>query len=186
MSVTANKLTKDEYFKLEQDSGSRYEFVNGEMIEVEMAKIIHELLIGNLIVLLGVLLKGKRFLVISSGVKIDIESSGNYRYADVSVVPTESVNFESDTLDNAIVLFEVLSKSTAVKDRTEKFEEYQTLKSLKEYVLVSTDKVQVEIYRRTSGKNWDYITLDSKIVTFELTSIGFKATLGEIYENTPL
>ncbi len=184
--VLAKKMTREEYLEFERNSEERYEFVNGELIKREMPKLKHELIIKNLIVLLESLLKGKAFTVIPSGVKIEIEAFGNYRYADVSVVPSENLDFESDILGNAVVLFEVSSKSTMNIDRGEKFEDYQTLASLKEYVLVSTEKVQVEVFRRKTKNEWDYIILDDKAMQLELKSIGVEMSVEEIYDGVKL
>ncbi len=49
------------------------------------------------------------------------------------------------------LLVEVLSDSTARIDRREKFWAYQTIPSLREYLLISQSAQEVEIYRRTRG-----------------------------------
>jgi len=55
---------------------------------------------------------------------------------------------KSATKSKPILLVEVLSPGTALTDRREKLSAYFKLKSLIEYVLISQDKRQVEIYRR--------------------------------------
>jgi Uma2 family endonuclease len=182
--VLTKKLTKEEYFDLEEKSGKRYEFVNGEIIEVEMAKLMHEFLVGNIYALLKIYLRGKDFKAVLSQLKIDIQSQGNYRYADVSVIKNRDVNLQADVTGSPIVLFEVLSKSTESRDRNEKLEEYQSIPSLQEYVLISSEKMKVELYRRKNANEWDYITLNAKAMTLELRSVGFSTTLEEIYEDT--
>ncbi len=184
--VLTKKMTREEYLEFERNSEERYEFVNGEPAEVEVAKAIHEILVNTIGSLLFIALRGTKYQPLSSNVKIDINALGNYRYADVSVVPIEELDFESDILGNAIVLFEVSSKSTMNIDRGEKFEDYQTLASLKEYVLVSTEKIQVEIYRRQSRTEWTYQVLQNKSDKLELKSIGVEMSLAEIYERTNL
>ena len=184
--VLTKKMTREAYLEFERNSEERYEYVNGELVKRDMPRIIHEILIGNLIVLLNALIKGKSHRVLPSGVKIDIDAFGNYRYADVSVVPSENLDFDSDILNDAVVLFEVSSKSTMNIDKGEKFEEYQTLESLKEYVLVATEKVQVEVYRRKSRTEWSYQMLQNKSEMLSLQSIGVEVLLSEIYDGTKL
>ncbi len=184
--ILTKKMTREAYLEFERKSEERYEFVNGELVKRDMPRIIHEILIGNLIVLLKALLKGKSYCVLPSGVKIDINAFGNYRYADVSIVPSENLDVDSDILNDAVVLFEVSSKSTMNIDKGEKFEEYQTLPSLKEYVLVSTERAQVEMFRRKTRNEWDYVVLDDKAMKLELKSIGVEMTLAEIYDGTKL
>jgi Uma2 family endonuclease len=56
--------------------------------------------------------------------------------------------------------------------------------SLQEYVLISSEKMKVELYRRKNANEWDYIMLNAKTMTLELRSVGFSTTLEEIYEDT--
>jgi Uma2 family endonuclease len=184
MEVLTKKMTRDEYLEFERNSEERYEFVNGELVETEVAKRTHELLVATITALLFPKLRGTAWNVYSSNLKIGIDAFGNYRFADVSVIQGEVSFIEEDISNDATVLFEVLSDSTAHKDRGEKFREYQTLESLQEYVIVSTKKVQVEIFRRKSKSEWDHIALVAKTATLSLNSIGVEITLAEIYERT--
>jgi Uma2 family endonuclease len=59
---------------------------------------------------------------------------------------------------NPAILVEVLSTSTEPYDRGLKWEGYQQIASLTDYLLVSQSKVQVEHYRRREAKHWDYCT----------------------------
>jgi Uma2 family endonuclease len=88
--VLTKKMTREEYLEFERNSEERYELVNGELVKRDMSRIIHEILIGNLIVLLNAFRKS--YCVLPSGVKIDINALGNYRYADVSIVPSENLD----------------------------------------------------------------------------------------------
>jgi Uma2 family endonuclease len=187
--VLTKNLTKEEHVDLEEKSGKMFELVNGEPIERDMAKLIHEKIIVKLIALLSNFLDEKNFDVLSSNVKIAIPSNGNYRYADVSVVKSSDADEQDDATDKPVVLFEVLSKSTEMKDRGEKLTEYRTLPTLMEYVIIASEKVQIDLYRRKKGNDWadwEHIGLTDKAATLELRSVGFSTTLGTIYKTTSL
>ncbi|MDW8438705.1 MAG: Uma2 family endonuclease, partial [Chloroherpetonaceae bacterium] len=184
--VLTRKMTREEYLEFERHSQERYEYVNGELVEVEVATAIHETLVNAIGALLFFALRGTRYQPLSSNVKIAVDAVGNYRYADVSVVERETLALGSDMLHDAVVIFEVLSPSTAALDRETKFKEYQTLPSLKEYVLVSAEKVQVELFRRRSRNEWDCVVLDDKAMKLELQSVGATLSLADIYEGTKL
>ena len=184
--VLTKKMTREAYLEFERNSEERYEFVNGELVEVEVAKAIHEILVNTIGALLFIALRGTKYQPLNSNVKIAIDAKGNYRYADVSVVEKETIALDSDMLSNPEVIIEVLSDSTENLDRTKKFEEYQTLESLKEYVLVSTEKAQVEIYRRNNRTEWTYQVLQNKTDIVQLQSIGIEMSVAEIYERTNL
>ncbi len=184
--VLTKKMTREEYLEFERKSEERYEFVNGELVEIEVANRLHELLVATITAILFPKLRGTEWNVYSSNLKIGIDALGNYRFADVSVIRGESSFVEEDITNDATVLFEVLSKSTMNIDKGEKFEEYQTLPSLKEYVLVSSEKVQVEIYRRNNRTEWTYQVLQNKTDIVQLQSIGVEMSVAEIYERTKL
>ena len=62
---------------------------------------------------------------------------------------------------------------------------YRTLPSLREYVLVATDKRQVEIYRRDEHDEWQ-LAAASQDEPLLLESVGASLTLDEIYEDVRL
>lgn len=54
------------------------------------------------------------------------------------------------------MIVEVLSPSTEAYDRGQKFLHYQKLPSLREYVLISQGRMQVEIFRKNVQHKWEY------------------------------
>jgi Uma2 family endonuclease len=57
-------------------------------------------------------------------------------------------------LVNPLLIVEVLSRSTKKYDQTSKFDEYKTLPSFKEYVLIDPDKCRVETRFREDINLW--------------------------------
>ena len=124
--------------------------------------------------------------------RVSTPTTTSYFYPDVVVV-CEEPRFEDDIFDtllNPIILVEVLSPSTAVYNRREKFAHYRQLTSLQEYILVSEDKVLVEHYRRqekqgtapATGNDWIFTDFQELEEILPLTSIQCQLPLQEIYE----
>jgi Uma2 family endonuclease len=79
------------------------------------------------------------------------------------------------------LIIEVLSPSTEAADRLDKRLAYQSLSSLSEYVLVSQDRPQVQVYRR-GGAGWDLETYgEGDVVRF--ASVELEIPIGEIYRD---
>jgi Uma2 family endonuclease len=78
----------------------------------------------------------------------------------------------------------VLSESTESFDRGDKFNDYQTLDSLQEYVLVNSQHQRIEIFRRDEPKRWFYGSYNEGMVCFE--SINLTINLSAIYEDVEL
>lgn len=74
----------------------------------------------------------------------------------------------------------MLSPSTEAYDRGEKFEHYQHIASLKEYILLSQDKVHVEQYRR-QGEQWLLTEFREIEEVLSLLSIGCELRLRDVY-----
>lgn len=81
-----------------------------------------------------------------------------------------------------LLLVEVLSASTQSADRGYKWEQYQRIPSLQEYVLVSQTSPRVEIHRRLTPNQWEYVDVREGTVT--LTS-GAMIDLSVLYADLP-
>lgn len=112
-------------------------------------------------------------------------SEVQYFYPDVSVScdlrDTEEIK---DTLHYARLVVEVLSPTTELRDRTRKFVQYQQCQTIQEYVLVSQQCQQVEVFTR-NGKKWVYQLFGPGEVV-ELLSVGVQFPIEMLYEDVPL
>lgn len=84
---------------------------------------------------------------------------------------------------NPTAIFEVLSPSTEVFDRGEKFIRYQKWNpTLRDYVLISQDKPQIEHYRKQEDGTWSYRLHTELESSVAIPSIGCTLKLAEVYE----
>ena len=191
------RLTPEEYIAFERKAlpdGEiiRYEYINGELIAMSGASRAHNLITGNIFGELRTQLKSSRCETYTNDMRVSTPTTTSYFYPDVVVV-CEEPRFEDDVFDillNPIILVEVLSPSTEVYDRREKFAHYRQLPSLQEYVLVAQDKVLVEHYRRQENQenasigrqDWIFTDFQELEEILLLTSIQCELPLQEIYE----
>jgi Uma2 family endonuclease len=125
--------------------------------------------------------------VYANDMRVKIAKIGKYTYPDL-VVTCGKERFEDaevDTLLNPIVIIEILSASTEAYDRGKKFQHYQFLESMLEYLLITQDEVRVEQYVRQSNKTWQYIEYQSLDDIVKLESLGCQFTLRELYQKVP-
>lgn len=138
-------ITIKEYLEGEKTSDVRHEYVAGAVYAMVGASGLHNLLTLAIAASLRQHLRGSPCHVFMSDMKVRVEDA--FYYPDVVVVcGTIDVGASYQTVPTLVV--EVLSESTEARDRLEKRLAYQSLESLKEYVLVTQDKMRVEIYRR--------------------------------------
>lgn len=148
MSTQANpQYTPQQYLAMERESQQKNEYVNGEIFAMDGASDRHNLIVGNVFASLHNQMKGKPCKVYSSDMRVKISSIGMYTYPDIVALCGETGfdDEQRDTLLNPTVIIEVLSKSTEGYDRGEKFAHYRKMDSLKEYALISQDKMSIEL-----------------------------------------
>ena len=89
----------------------------------------------------------------------------------------------TDTITNPVLLVEVLSPGTAVRDYNEKLEEYTQIETLQVYVLVTQNTPKIEVFRRHETDKWlyEYVTgLESKI-NIPMLGAELRLSLAQIY-----
>ena len=181
-SLPAQTLfTPEEYINQERKALHKSEYLNGQVLAMSGASRVHSLITGNIFNRLYNQLVESDCEVHSSDMRVR-PSSVAYFYPDVVVACGES-SFEdnfSDTLLNPIVIVEVLSPSTAIYDRGEKFDHYRQLASLQDYILVSQNRVRVERYCR-QNRQWEYTEFRALEDVLPLPSIGCKIAVQDIY-----
>lgn len=175
--------TPEEYLKFERDSEVRHEYIDGEIYEMAGANKRHNRISINIIRLLDIQLLERDCNIYGSDMRVKITSTGKYTYPDVVAVCGKEL-FEDeteDTLLNPQVIVEVLSKSTEAYDRGAKFEYYQTVESLQEYVLIKQEPFRVEQFVRKNTNIWTYFEFRKSDDVVNLNSIDCELALRDIY-----
>jgi Uma2 family endonuclease len=183
-----NFITPEQYLEIERKAEFKSEYYQGEMFAMAGARPDHNLIVTSLIAHLYPQLRSRPCLVYQSDQRVRVSDSGLCTYPDVVVVCDEPqfVDDERDTLTNPTLIVEVLSPSTEAYDRGRKFDHYRSLPSLREYLLVASDRVHADLYTRQSGEQWLLTAAGRPEDTIKLSSIACQLTLAEIYEQTKL
>ena len=181
--------TPKEYLAFEDAAPERHEYFDGRIYAMTGSSVRHSRIAGNVFASLHGQVRGRRCEVFDTHIKLHIEASGLYTYPDVSALCGEA-RFESETrgiLLNPSVIVEVLSPSTESYDRGEKFDQYQLIPSLREYLLVSQDRVRVQRFvRDDAGVAWEMTKVEELDSAVEIPSIGCALALRDVYERVEL
>ena len=172
-----------EYLALEARSPVRHEYIAGEIFAMTGASIRHNVIALNFASALRSHLKGTPCRALIEGVKLRLRKEQSYFYPDVMVTcedRLQELDSQQQIVEAPLVVIEILSPTTEATDRREKLRAYRTLPSLKEYLLVSQEQAQVEIYRRRGDIGWDIITYEPGD-TVEIASLELKLGMDEIY-----
>jgi Uma2 family endonuclease len=179
------RYTLEEYLRREERSAERCEYYDGIITRVPMAKGPHNIIAANTVTALNLALRttGKDYTVFSGQQKVYLPALNFGLYSDALAISEDPVYWDKNQvlLINPLVIVEVLSRRTGGYDRGEKFAEYKTLSSFREYVLIEQDTCKIETRFREEPDLWRekiYTDLNDEVL---LRSIGCKVAASDLY-----
>ncbi len=180
-------ITAEEYLRIERHSEIRHEFLDGIVYAMAGETPDHSTICYNLSGITHEQHRNKPCRGFSPNMKVRAGIGALYAYPDLMIVCGEPKFHDQrgDVLLNPTVIFDVLSPSTEKYDRGEKFRRYRTeIESLKDYVLVSQDRMRIEHHHRESDGTWSSTEISGRESSLLLNSIECQLTLSEVYLNT--
>lgn len=173
--------TPEEYLAVEETAEVKHEYVGGRVYAFAGAGWNHNVLVSNLHFLLRSQLGSGPCLVLGSDMMLKAAEDVFY-YPDLLVCcdPTDT---GPRYVRRPRVVIEVLSPSTRRTDLTEKAAAYWRVPSIEVYLIVDPDAQRVQVLRRGS-ETWQIELLSQPEHHVRLESLGFAASLAEIYERT--
>ena len=167
----------------EDEAIERYEFLNGHIRNMGYATDVHELLVLNFGFFLNQFYRKLDFKIYGSNRLLYVENGNRYFYPDLQVVEGELIykiykQSMKATL-NPTLLIEIISDSSDEYDHVEKWNCYQTIPTLKQYVMVSQKEMKVESYRRVADE-WLYVSVHGEKASVKV--LDCEITLADLYE----
>lgn len=151
-------VTREEYFSLLAKSDVKLEYHGGEIVAMAGAQPRHNSIAVNLTSELVYCLKSKGCIILNSDQLIKVEECDKYTFPDLVIVCEKPLYEKSpgglDALLNPEIIIEVMSASTKNDDRLQKFDDYKTIPSFREYVLVSSERISVEVVKKLNEVEW--------------------------------
>ena len=177
-------ISEQEYLEQEREASEKHEYFQGEIFAMSGASEAHVIISMNCSVDLGTKLKGKKCRPYGSDMRMNIPENTLYTYPDLSVYcnELETLDNQRDTAKKPTVIFEILSKSTRNYDQGEKFALYREIPTLKEYILIDSERIKVIRHTKTNN-TWvltEFLTINE---SFEIKCLELKMNLLDIYED---
>lgn len=183
--TSRHRYTYAEYLELERDSPFKHEFEDGAIYAMAGGSRRHSILALRVAAALDAARK-PGCLAFQSDQRIRVLASGKATYPDASLVcgPIEGdpADPSGATITNPTLIVEVLSPSTEEEDRSNKWQHYQLIPALMEYVLVSLSHARVESFRRLPSGTWEYRDITDR--RLQLLS-GATLDLATLYADLP-
>jgi len=170
-SQTVPYVTPEEYLEAEREAVEKSEYYNGCVYPRATRSPRAVGIATNLIAALGSALKSGPCQVFNPDMRVHVPATGLYTYPDVSVVCGAPAFVQADNLVNPTVIVEVFAN----------FFDYQSIPTLKEYLLVSQNPRGITHCTRLGNEDWRIETIGDEKDSLRLSSIGVELTFDQIY-----
>jgi Uma2 family endonuclease len=170
-------MTVAEFLDWEETQELRWEFDGAAPVAMTGGTVAHDVIQGNLIAALNTRLRGTPCRAHGGSLKIEV--AGRIRYPDVFVACTP-LNPRDTVCRDPVVVFEVLSASTARTDRVEKMREYWDAPSIRRYVLTEQEAVSATAYVRDASRWSGRVLWPGDVLA--LPEVGVELPLDALYE----
>jgi Uma2 family endonuclease len=182
MSIALRQpMTREEFLAWEAQQPLRYEFDGFQPIAMAGGTEEHAAIQRNLAIAVGGRLRGKPCRFYGSDLKID--TSETIRYPDGFVVCSPAVRGATRILD-PVIIFEVLSDSSARTDLVTKNHEYAGIASVRRYIVLAQDEMSGTMFERV-GTDWVGHLLHAGSI-LHMPEIDIELPLAELYEGIDL
>jgi len=180
--------TIPEYLEMEKASDTKHEFFQGEVFDMAGAGRRHNIIAKNMQGRLFIALEGKPCQPYGSDLRIHIPENTLFTYPDISIICGE-INSSKEDDDTAVlptVLIEILSPSTKNYDRGGKFKLYRDIPTLKEYILIDTESINIECFRLNAGGHWELEEYKAQEDLLTIEALNISIDIRDIYNGAGL
>jgi Uma2 family endonuclease len=182
MSVALPRpMTREQFLAWEEKQPLRYEFDGFQPVAMTGGTAAHAGIQRNLAIAVGGRLRAGPCRFYGSDLKI--ETANGFRYPDGFVV-CSPVARNATVVRDPVVIFEVLSESTAGIDLVTKNQEYSASPSVQRYIVLTQDAVGGTMFERVAA-DWVGHLLGADSV-LHMPEIGIELPLAELYDGVDI
>lgn len=174
------KLTPAEYFEWEEQQLCRHEYINGEVYAMGGGTQNHSRISLKVAALLDGHLSNSNCRVFNSDCRVNLLGTDDYTYPDASVSCDRRDETSVQYITYPCLIVEVLSDSTEAYDRGNKFFRYRQNPQLQDYILVSSQEIAIDLYRKSENGRWEIINYRAGDIV-ELQSVNLSFPIEQAY-----
>jgi Uma2 family endonuclease len=179
------QITPEEYFTWEEKQLEKHEYIDGQVYAMSGGSVKHGRIAIKLTAMFDTHLENSGCITGNSDIKINIVETKNYTYPDASVTCDDRDKTAAQHFTYPCLIVEVLSNSTEAYDRGGKFRIYRNNPVLQDYLLVSSSKIEMDLYHKNDAGEWIIINYKEGD-TVELKSINLSFLIEQVYRGLDL
>jgi Uma2 family endonuclease len=172
--------TVEDFLAFEAAEPERYELIGGIVRMVTGDTAAHSAIKGNVAVALDEALRRGPCRTYLSDLKVLTPTA--VMYPDV-LVTCRPLAPDDDRLSDPMAVVEVLSPASETFDRIYKWREYQSIASLRHYVLIEQKERRIEVWSRTEA-GWELVTVEPPDDAIAVHAIDAALSLEALYRDS--
>jgi Uma2 family endonuclease len=180
MTAQPDRMTLAEFLGWEQERPDRWEFADGYASPMAGTTDAHGQIVLNLGTLIRPRLRGTECRAFTSTIKV--VAAGRSTYPDVVVTCDPRDRTDRYVKRHPCLLVEVLSKTTAGDDLSDKFAAYRSIETLAEYFTPDSRRRAMQLWRRNAHGHWELVE-DRVEGEVYLETLGLTVTFDALYED---
>ena len=178
-------MTSEEYFVWEGKQLEKHEFIGGQVYAMSGGSVNHGRIAIRFTAMFDAHLDNSSCIIGNSDIKVNITETSNYTYPAASVTCDKRDKSTSQYFTYPCLIFEVLSESTEAYDRGDKFRMYRNNPILQDYLLVSSTRIEMDLYHRNEAGDWIILNYKEGDI-IELKSIDLSFAIEQVYRGLVL
>lgn len=173
----------EEYLAYDASIEGKAEYYDGEVLCKALVSPDHCLIAANVGFAIGSQLRGSGTHAYAGGLRFFVPAKNAFVYPDLSVIggDRQYAPIDRNTLENPVVVIEVVSPDSEALDRIWKFDCYWAMPSLREYVLIEQSRMQVDVFLRMTEGKWLMSRYTQPSDQVKLESLGIAIPVAQIY-----
>ena len=182
MSIqTRETMAVEEYFAWELRQEHKYEYIDGDLIEMTGVSNKHSLISMNITLALGNAVDLSHFVLHTSELRLQV-SPTRYVYPDLSIVRGNPVFRDASeyNLMNPCFVLEVTSPSSMARDRLDKLGYYFAVPSIEACLIVDQHRLSAELYTR-GDSDWQRQAFSEPNDVIPLAMLECELPLEQVY-----
>lgn len=180
--------TWEEYNALLNRCEYPLQYHQGEIISMGFPGYSHELIIVNLLDILGEFLFSANYSIFTHKQLIYSPNQQASYYADISLTwrhpQFQTLGKYTQVILNPQVVVEILTETSRKFDLEEKWKAYQQIDSLQQVIFVETEKFEVNTYKKNQLNQWEVSKQEGLFASLQLADL--KINLADMYRGIDL